>query len=159
VRVYPQGDLAAQVLGYVGPDQNDPNKYDGYYGIEQQFNALLAGKPGSFTAETDLNGHPLTVGASSGQPAINGANLTLTIDGTIQYQVQASLSHWVNQLGAQSGTVVVVNVHTGAIVAMAGAPSFDPNNYSNYANQLGCLNSELVFLNPHLIVPTSQARQ
>ena len=146
-RIYPGGTLSAQVLGFVR--QDDQNSL-GLYGLEAQYNTLLAGKPGSFTAETDLDGNPLIVGASSVQPAIPGANLTLTINSTIQYVVETGLAQTVQQLGAESGTVVVVNARTGAIVAMAGAPTFDPNQYGNYANATGCLGSESVFFNPAL---------
>ena len=85
VRVYPGGDLASQILGYVTSDGK------GVYGIEGQYNTLLTGKAGSLTAETDLNGNPLTVGASSGQAPVPGANITLTIDSTIQYLAQTAL--------------------------------------------------------------------
>ena len=146
-RIYPGGTLAAQVLGFV---QQTDQSSSGVYGIEAQYNALLAGKPGSFTAETDLDGNPLIVGASSEQPAVNGANLTLTLNSTIQYFVETGLAQTVKQLQAQSGTVVVLNARTGAVVAMAGAPTFDPNQYGNYANQSGCLGTESVFFNPAL---------
>jgi cell division protein FtsI/penicillin-binding protein 2 len=144
VRVYPEGEIAAQVIGYVTPDN------EGAYGIEGQYDTLLAGKPGNFTAETDLNGNPLTVGAISGQPPVNGANLTLTIDSSIQYLVQTALADTVKKLSAQSGTVVVMNARTGAIVAMAGVPTFDPNHYSDYADKMGCLGTESVYFNPAL---------
>lgn len=146
-RIYPQGELAAQVLGYV--TQNDGANH-GVYGIEGQYDALLAGKPGSFVAETDLNGNPLIVGASAEQPARNGANLSLTIDSGVEYMVQTALAATVQQLKAQSGTVVVVNARTGAVVAMVGEPTFDPNQYGNYATQTGCLGSEEVYFNPAL---------
>jgi len=146
-RTYPGGTLAAQILGYV---QQDEQKNIGVYGIEQQYDALLTGKPGSFTAEFDLSGNPLVVGASSEQPAVNGANLTLTIDSTIQYMVETALAKTVKQLEAESGTAVVFNVRTGAVVAMAGAPTFDPNQYGKYANLTGCLGAESVFFNPAL---------
>jgi len=144
LRSYPGGDLAAQVLGYV--DSNAT----GQYGIEGQYHTLLAGKDGSLTAETDLNGHPLTVGASSGQAPVPGANITLTIDSTIQYVAQTALVDAVKKLQAKSGSVVVLNVRTGAVVAMAGAPSFDPNHYGDYATQTGCVDSASVFFNPTL---------
>ncbi len=150
VRVYPGGDLAAQVLGYVAPDPNNPASYNGYYGIEGQYNTLLSGKPGSITAETDLNGNPLTVGPSSQQAAVPGANLTLTIDSTIQYEVQSSLSTIVQQVKAMSGSAIVLDARTGAIVAMAGYPSFDPNNYGAYASTLGCEDQQEVYFNPLL---------
>ncbi len=144
LRSYPGGDLAAQVLGYV--DSNAT----GQYGIEGQYNSLLAGKDGSLTAETDLNNHPLTVGASSGQAPVPGANITLTIDSTIQYVAQTALVDTIKKLQAKSGSVVVLNARTGAVVAMAGAPSFDPNHYSDYATQTGCVDSASVFFNPTL---------
>lgn len=146
-RSYPGGTLASQILGFV--TQNDTNNF-GEYGIEQQYNALLAGTPGSFTAETDLQGNPLTVGSSNSQPAISGANLTLTIDSNIQFMAEQALANAVTQLKALSGSVVVVNTRTGAIVTMAGYPTFDPNQYGSYGNQMGCLGSELVYLNPVL---------
>jgi cell division protein FtsI/penicillin-binding protein 2 len=149
LRTYPGDDLAAQILGYV-QDGNDSQDNHGVYGIEQQYNSLLAGKPGSFTAQTDLDGNPLTVGASSERPAIDGANLTLTIDSSMQYFVQKGLDAAVKAMDAQSGTAVVINARTGAVVAMAGSPSFDPNNYGAYAGKYGCLGQELVYFNPAL---------
>ena len=144
IRSYPGGDLAAQVLGYV-----DTNA-QGQYGIEGLYNAKLAGKDGSLTAERDLNGNPLTVGASSGQAPVPGANLTLTIDSTIQYVAQTALEDTIKKLQAKSGSFVVLNARTGAVVAMAGAPSFNPNHYSDYATQTGCASSASVFFNPTL---------
>ncbi|TME01266.1 MAG: penicillin-binding protein 2, partial [Chloroflexi bacterium] len=144
-RIYPGGTLAAQVLGYV---QQDDQKSNGIYGIERQYNALLTGKPGSFTAEFDLSGNPLVVGASSEQPAVNGADLTLTIDSSMQYMTQTALADTVKQLGAESGTALVINIRTGAIVVMAGAPTFDPNQYGKSATLTGCLGQESVFFNP-----------
>jgi cell division protein FtsI/penicillin-binding protein 2 len=134
-------------LGYV---QQDEKNSHGIYGIEHQYDALLAGKPGSFTAETDLNGNPLIVGASSEQSPVDGADLTLTINSDIQYMVQTGLAETVKELQAQSGTVVVINARTGAVVAMAGEPTFDPNHYGSYASAKGCLGTEVVFLNPAL---------
>ncbi len=146
-RIYPAGSLAAQVLGYVTQNDNDNH---GVYGIEGQYEALLAGKPGSFSSETDLNSNPLIVGASSEQSAVAGANLTLTINSAVEYMVQTALAATVQQLQAESGTVVVINARTGAVVAMAGEPTFDPNQYGSYASRLGCLGSEEVFFNPAL---------
>ncbi len=144
LRVYPDGNLAAQVLGYVQEGQG------GVYGIEQKYNQLLAGKPGSLTAETDLEGNPLTVGLNSGQPPVSGANLTLTINSSIQYMVQRELASAVKTLQAQSGTVVVLNARTGAVVAMAGEPTFDPNNYGDAVTTKGCIGQEDVYFNPAL---------
>lgn len=144
LRVYPGGDIASQILGYVTTDGK------GVYGIEGQYNTLLAGKAGSLTAETDLNGNPLTVGASSGQAPVAGANITLTIDSTMQYLAQTALVSTIQKVQAKSGAVIVLNAKTGAVVAMAGAPDFDPNHYGNYASTQGCNNTISVYLNPAL---------
>ena len=144
LRTYPDSDIDAQILGYVQPDGRAVN------GIEAKYNTLLAGKAGHFTAETDLNGNPLTVGSSSGQDAVEGADITLTINNTIQYVAQTALVKTIEQSGAQSGSVVVLDVHTGAVVALAGAPTFDPNHYGSYADERGCINTEEVYYHPGL---------
>ncbi len=144
-RVYPGGTLASQILGFV--TQNDSGN-QGMYGIEKQYNSLLQGTPGSLTAETDLQGNPLTLGATNVQPAVSGANLTLTIDSNVQYMVENALAKAVKQLDAMGGTVVILNARTGAVVSMAGYPTFDPNQYGQYANQLGCENQAGVYFNP-----------
>jgi len=146
-RIYPGGSLAAQILGFV--TQNDSDNH-GNYGVEGKYDALLEGRPGSFTAVKDLQGNPLDVGSINEQPAISGANLTLTIDSTVEYMVSAALADTIKHLQAESGTVVVINAHTGAVVAMAGEPTFDPNHYGQYAIQQGCLGSEEVYFNPAL---------
>jgi cell division protein FtsI/penicillin-binding protein 2 len=146
-RVYPDDTLAAQILGYV--TQND-GANSGVYGLEFQYNQLLAGRPGSMTAETDLQGNPLTVGVSNQQPPIDGANLTLTIDSSVEYMVETKLAQAIQAEQAQSGAVVVLSARTGAVVAMAGYPTFNPNQYSQYYNQLGCLHTEQVYFNPAL---------
>lgn len=146
-RVYPGGSLAAQVLGYV--TQNDTDNH-GYYGIERQYDTLLQGKPGSITAEKDLQGNPLDVGTANQQPAVSGSNLTLTINSTVEYMVQTALADSVKQLQAASGTAIVIDARTGAVVAMTGEPTFDPNQYGQYATQLGCLGSEEAYFNPAL---------
>lgn len=146
-RIYPDGTLAAQILGYV--TQNDGTNY-GVYGIEGQDNPLLAGLPGSSTAETDLQGNPLTVGINDQQPPVPGANLTLTIDSSVEYMIETDLAKAVQTEGAQSGAVVVLNARTGAVVAMAGYPTFDPNQYGQYYSQTGCLHTEEVYFNPVL---------
>ena len=144
-RVYPGGTVASQILGFV--TQNDTGN-TGMYGIEKQYNSLLQGTPGSLTAETDLQGNPLTLAPGNEQPAVNGANLTLTIDSNVQYMVETALANAVKQLNAMSGTVVILNARTGAVVSMAGYPTFDPNQYGQYANQLGCANQAGVYFNP-----------
>lgn len=146
-RVYPGGTLAAQILGYVM--QSDTTS-QGVYGVEGQDDHLLAGQPGSSTVETDLQGNPLTVGINNRRPPVNGADLTLTIDSDVEYMVESHLAQAVQDLQAQSGTVVVLNARTGAVVALAGYPTFDPNQYGQYYQQTGCLHTEQAYFNPAL---------
>lgn len=146
-RIYPGGTLAAQILGYV---MQSDTASTGAYGIEGQYNQLLAGRPGNSTVETDLQGNPLTVGINSQQQPVDGANITLTIDSSVEYMVESYLAQAVQDLQAQSGAAVVLNAKTGAVVALAGYPTFDPNQYGQYYNQTGCLHTEQVYFNPAL---------
>ncbi|MGH2509694.1 MAG: peptidoglycan D,D-transpeptidase FtsI family protein, partial [Ktedonobacteraceae bacterium] len=84
------------------------------------------------------------------QAPVAGANLTLTIDSNMEYMVETNLAQTVQSLQAESGAVVVLNARTGAVVSMAGYPTFDPNQYGQYYQQQGCLHSENVYLNPAL---------
>jgi cell division protein FtsI/penicillin-binding protein 2 len=135
-RVYVDGTLAAQLLGFVQQDSGI-----GQYGVEAYYNSLLAGQPGKLIAETDVNGNPLVIGDQVWQPPVNGADLTLTIDANVQLTVEQMLQAAIARYQADSGSVVIVNPKTGAIIAMASEPSFDPNQYSE-------VSSYNLFINP-----------
>ena len=123
-RVYPEGNLAAQVLGYVNNDGQ------GQYGIEQALNGDLAGKPGLLKAVTDVRGIPLSVGGNNVQdPAQNGKNIVLSIDRNIQSYVEQALKDGLDKVHAQHGSVVVMDPNTGKVMAMANLPTFDPSKY------------------------------
>ncbi len=124
-RVYPEGALAAQTLGYVNNDGQ------GQYGIEQFLDGDLAGKPGLLKAVTDVHGIPLSVGNNSVQdPAQNGKNIVLTVDRNIQSYVEQALKKGLDKVNAHHGSVVVMDPKTGAVMAMANLPTFDPAHYS-----------------------------
>lgn len=126
-RVYPQGNLAAQVLGVVGVDNN------GLSGLELQFNADLAGKDGKLVAERDTAGDALGIGPRQYTAPINGSTLTLTIDRYVQWVADRELRAAVQKDHAAGGSVVILDPRSGAILAMAGQPTFhtdDPNLYS-----------------------------
>ncbi|HEY7125086.1 MAG TPA: penicillin-binding protein 2 [Ktedonobacterales bacterium] len=125
-RVYIDGDLAAQLLGFVQQDTGV-----GQYGLEAYYDALLAGKPGKFIAETDVDGNPLVNGDQTWQPPVNGADLTLTIDANIQWTAEQMLHEAIVQHQADGGSVIIVNPKTGAVLAMASEPRFDPNHYGD----------------------------
>lgn len=123
-RVYPDGALAAHVLGFMSASNGE-----GQYGVEQAYQRVLAGTPGLLYTAVDANGDPLATGARRETAAVPGADVTLTIDANVQYRVEQGLAQTVQQTGAHGGTVIVMDPATGAIVAMASLPSFDPNVY------------------------------
>lgn len=125
-RVYPDDNLAAQLLGFVRTDNGE-----GQYGLEKYYNTLLAGQPGKLIAETDVNGNPLPIGQQVWQPPVNGADLKLTIDANVQLTVEQMLQDSIAQHQADGGSVIIVNPKTGAIIAMASEPDFDPNHYGD----------------------------
>jgi stage V sporulation protein D (sporulation-specific penicillin-binding protein) len=123
-RVYPEGSLAAQVLGYVNNDGQ------GQYGIEQALNSELSGKAGLLKAVTDVRGIPLSVGGNNVQePAQDGKNIVLSIDRNVQSFVEQALKDGLDKVHAKHGSVVVMDPTTGKVMAMANLPTFNPEKY------------------------------
>jgi cell division protein FtsI (penicillin-binding protein 3) len=118
-RFYPNGPLAANVLGFVGIDGN------GLAGIEQAFNEKILGEPGKLFIEKDSRGFAYESTEIPGRP---GQTIVLTIDQSIQYTAEAALTSAIAESNAKSGTAIVMDPHTGEILALANAPTFDPNN-------------------------------
>lgn len=133
-RFYPNGSLAANVLGFVGLDGN------GLGGIEQVYNEKITGEPGKIFIERDRRG---MVYESTEVPGRPGQTIVLTLDQTIQHHAETALATAVAQSNAKSGTAIVLDPRTGEILALANAPTFDPNdvgaatpaNRSNWALQ------------------------
>ena len=117
-RFYPKRELAAQVLGYVGMDD------DGLSGIERQYNDELRGSPGRMLISVDA--HRKWFGSVEKQPE-PGENVVLTIDEQIQYIAERELATAMQQTHAVTGTIIVQNPHTGEILALANQPTFNPN--------------------------------
>jgi cell division protein FtsI (penicillin-binding protein 3) len=118
-RFYPNGDLLAHVLGYVGTDD------DGLGGMERKFDGPLHGQPGHVLTAIDAKRHVL--GSEERQPE-PGQNLVLTIDSNIQYMAERALDAQMEKVKAKHGTVVVQDPHTGQILALAVSPRFNPND-------------------------------
>lgn len=118
-RFYPNGSLAANVLGFVGLDGN------GLAGVEQVYNQKITGEPGKIFIEKDSRGRAYESTEVPGRP---GQTIVLTIDQSIQYQAEAALTTAIEQSGAKAGTAIVLDPHTGEILALANAPTFDPND-------------------------------
>jgi cell division protein FtsI (penicillin-binding protein 3) len=126
-RFYPDSEIAAQVLGYVGLDDN------GLGGLEGKFDARLHGVPGRMFTAMDARRKVLGSVAHEPEP---GQNLQLTIDENIQFMAERALDHNMEKTHADSGTVVVQDVHTGQILALAIRPTFNPNQFRHTTSAL-----------------------
>lgn len=126
-RFYPGGELASQIVGFVGSSGKE-NK--GMYGLEAYWEDKLRGESGNIKQEGDSRGRWISVSDRELTPARNGGDLILTINHTVQYEVEKILKDSLEQYAADSGTVVVLDPKTGKILAMANQPSFNPNEYS-----------------------------
>ena len=126
-RFYPDNEIAAQVLGYVGLDDN------GLGGLEQKFEPQLHGVSGRMYTAMDARRHLL--GSSEREPE-PGQNLVLTIDENIQFLAERALDHAMQRTQASNGTVVVQDVHTGQILALAIRPTFNPNLFRRTTPEL-----------------------
>jgi stage V sporulation protein D (sporulation-specific penicillin-binding protein) len=124
-RYYPEGSLASNIVGYVD------HANIGQYGIESSFNSKLKGQAGQLQTKRDSIGRQITVGESVLNPAVNGDNIVLTIDRSIQLQTERILAEAVQEYQADSGQVLIMNPQTGAIIAMANYPTFDPNSFGD----------------------------
>jgi cell division protein FtsI (penicillin-binding protein 3) len=119
-RIYPAGSVASHVTGFVNIDGN------GQEGLELVYDQELRGIPGKAVFERDLDGRPIPQGISEIVPATPGKDLITTIDLPLQYQAQEACVEALERTQAQSCWVVVLAVETGEVLAMAGAPVFDP---------------------------------
>nr|WBO77454.1 penicillin-binding protein 2 [Streptomyces sp. SBE_14.2] len=122
-RVYPNGDLAAGILGWV----NYEGKGGG--GIEAQLNEELSGKDGKIRY-AQSGGRQVPTAGSTETPAVPGSDVELTIDRDIQWAAQNAISEQVKESKADRGYVIVQDTRTGEILAMANSPGFDPNDLS-----------------------------
>src|SRR6266511_3059500 len=129
MRRYPSGQLASQVLGFVGTDGS------GLAGVEQRYDGLLAGHSGQMLLEQDPSGRPIPQGQRSIEPARPGSDLVLTIDQNIQYVAERALAAAVEQYQAKSGSVGVMAPRTGELLAAANGPTFDPNRFATSSDE------------------------
>lgn len=122
-RYYPQGRLAAHVLGFVGTDAQ------GLAGLEQTFNPQVTGKVGRRVVLRDAGGRYAVDPDLSLAEAEPGADLHLTLDATLQHIVERELEATARKFRAPAGSAVLLDPHSGAVLAMASYPSFDPNHF------------------------------
>ena len=137
-RVYPAGQLGAQVLGFVDAEGT------GKYGFEQANDSTLKGTDGLLKTVTDVRSVPLTVGDKNiNVPAKNGTDYVLTIDRNVQAKAEQALSDGMKNIGATQGSAIIMDPNTGKILAMANVPTFDPSNLSTIAD-LSVLNNNII---------------
>ena len=124
-RYYPYATLAAQIIGFVGTDNY------GLYGLEARYNSVLDGQTGLVVSTKDPAGNDMLYGYEQYYKAENGSDLVLTLDATVQYYVEKALAEMVSATRAANGaTGIVMDVDTGAILAMASNPTYDLNDPS-----------------------------
>jgi cell division protein FtsI/penicillin-binding protein 2 len=126
-RFYPQGRLAANVIGFVGIDN------EGLEGIEKRFDGILSGFPGEYQVKRDARGREISSSISRLIKPVEGASVYLTIDNVIQNIVEERLANAVHKTKAKGGTAIVLNPASGEILGMASYPSFDPNNFGSFS--------------------------
>lgn len=127
IRYYPEASLSAQLLGFVGKDENGQPK--GYFGIEGYYDKELRGKEGSLFYEKDALGKPLPMGNIKEEKQIDGRDLILNLDRGMQFLVEKNLREGVDKYQAVSGSILIIDPKNGAVLAMASYPSYDPATY------------------------------
>lgn len=129
-RYYPSSELASQVLGFVGWREEN---FGGRYGVENYFESQLAGEAGRLFQNKDNAGSWISIGNKELSQAKNGDSLVLTIDHIMQYETEKILKSVVKKFSAEKGSMIVMEVPTGKILALAGYPNFNPNDYKSGA--------------------------
>ncbi|MFN2539409.1 MAG: peptidoglycan D,D-transpeptidase FtsI family protein, partial [Mycobacteriales bacterium] len=130
VRLHPSHSLAAGVLGYTYADGT------GAAGIEKAYQGALAGVPGKTVARMDALGRVIPTGSDSHLDPVPGKDIRLTIDEDLQWYAQDLLAKQVQATQAKNGTIVVMDVHTGELLAFASAPSYDPDHHAGDSGSL-----------------------
>ena len=125
-RYYPYSTLASQVIGFVGTDNT------GLYGLEARYNSTLEGQTGLVVSTKDPAGNDMLYGYEQYYKAQNGSDIVLTLDATVQYYVEKAINEMVTATEAANGaTGIVMDVETGAVLAMASSPGYDLNDPSS----------------------------
>ncbi|GLW12174.1 cell division protein [Microtetraspora sp. NBRC 13810] len=129
-RLYPGDDLAGSLVGFVGVDGN------GLAGVESAFEKTLAGRDGRQSIEVGAQGQRIPMTRDTTQAPVPGREVRLTIDRDIQWAAQQAIADQVKATGARSGSVIIMDVRDGRILAMANAPELDLNNWQKSPQEL-----------------------
>jgi cell division protein FtsI/penicillin-binding protein 2 len=133
-RFYPEASMAAHLLGFVG--QNDRGDDQGYYGLEGFYHRELSGRPGIVKQERDAFNRPILTGNYWIQEKKNGRTLKLTLDKSLQFLAETKLKAGLERYGAKAGSVTVIDPFSGAVLAMASLPAYEPAQYFEFEPKL-----------------------
>ena len=139
-RYYPKNELASHLIGFVGMTE-DGNV--GQYGLEGYYENELKGKTGLLEGEKDTSGYGIPFLSHNLEPAQDGSKIILTIDQNIQFKAEKELSQVIEKYQAESGSIIIMNPKSGAILAMANFPSFNPNEYNKVEDIRSFLNPSI----------------
>ncbi len=128
-RFYPEASMAAHLVGFLGKDEKGQDH--GYFGVEGGYNSQLSGRNGAKYGARDALGNEILNDIRE-DPKIDGRSLKLTIDRSVQFDVDKKLSEGIKKYGADGGSIIVMESATGKILAMSSRPSFDPKKYYEY---------------------------
>lgn len=131
---YPNGDLASDVVGFTRPSGTGDGSQTGEAGLEEEYNSLLAGRPGSEEVEVGTAGQPIPLTEVKLTPAVPARGLRLTIQSDIQWKAEQVCHERVLETHARNCSIVVMNPRTGAILAMAQWPTYNPADITSLAN-------------------------
>ncbi|GAB4007627.1 peptidoglycan D,D-transpeptidase FtsI family protein [Nocardioides ultimimeridianus] len=134
LRVYPQKDVAANLVGFLGTPNDDGSAHP-LAGLEANFNTLLSGTDGSARYEVGA-GNEIPLGDNTTTPPVNGANLTTTLDANMQFYTQRVLQQAVRGAAAKSGVAIVMDTRTGQLLAHADYPTYDASLPKEYSHKL-----------------------
>lgn len=130
VRSYPEASTSAQLLGFVG--KNDEGKNQGYFGLEGYYDRQLRGRETKAVQIHDALGRPILARMNDTVSGDDGRNLILHVDRAVQFLAEDELKKGIDKYGAQGGMIIVMNPKTGGILSMASLPAFDPGEYGEY---------------------------
>lgn len=133
IRFYPEGSSSAHLLGFVGSDSKGERK--GYFGLEGYYERELKGLSGQIRHEKDALGLPILIGRFLKSEPKNGKDLILNIDRSIQFIVEQQLKLGLEKYGAKGASAVVMESKTGAILALASYPNYDPQKFFNFPKE------------------------
>ncbi len=139
-RYYPEGSVSSHILGFVAGDEEKQGKY----GLEGSFDHELSGERGSVKVERGARSDLLIVNDREHIAPKHGSDLVLTINRSVQFKVCTKLSEAALRHGADGGSVIAINPHTGEIIAMCSWPDYDPNNYKE-VEDIAVYNNPAIF--------------